>query len=325
MDKKVLPPGTALIRRARVLLIGTTVLWGLSFPLLRGLELAQRANAPQVSDAALACAVMAARFALAVLFLLPIYGRQLVGITRREWSQAIGLALFAAGGLYLQTLGLAWTDASVAAFLTQLYTLVVPLIVAVRDHRFPSRRVMVACVLVLLGAAMLSPGLLRHFTLGPGELVIILSTFFMASQIVWVERPLYAENRAGVVTVIMFAILAGLFGAGYFAVGGRAQDAGPLFGTPVLWMLTLALVLLCTVFNFLIMNAWQRCVSATEAGLIYCIEPVVATVLSAFLPGWISRAAGIVYANETLTWSLLIGGLLIVGATVLVATERRVA
>ena len=92
-----------------------------------------------------------------------------------------------------------------------------------------------------------------------------------------------------------------------------------------IWGLTLALVLLCTVFNFLIMNAWQRCVSATEAGLIYCIEPVIATILSAFLPGWISRAASITYTNETLTWSLLVGGVMIVSATVLVATERRTA
>ena len=328
MGKKELSPGAILIRRARVLLIGTTVLWGLSFPLLRGLELVQRAHAPGISAAVLACADVAIRFAFAVLFLLPIYARQLARVDWREWSQAIGLAVFAAGGLYLQTLGLAWTDASVAAFLTQLYTLIVPLIVAVRDRRFPSLRVIVACVLVLAGAAMLSPGLLRHFTLGPGELVIMLSTLFMASQIVWVERPLYAENRAGVVTLIMFAILAGIFAAGYFIVGGTAhaaQMAGHLFGTPVLWALTLALVLLCTVFNFFIMNAWQRCVSATEAGLIYCIEPVIATLLSAFLPGWISRFAGIAYANETLTWSLLVGGVLIVAATVLVATERRTA
>ncbi|MCE0522051.1 MAG: DMT family transporter [Methylacidiphilales bacterium] len=325
MEKKDLSPGVVLIRRARTLLIGTTVLWGLSFPLLRGLELAQRATAPDVPDAALASADVAIRFALAAIFLFPIYGGQLSRIDWREWSQAIGLALFAAGGLYLQTLGLAWTDASIAAFLTQLYTLIVPLIVAVRDRRFPSLRVIVACVLVLVGAAMLSPGLLRHFILGPGELVIILSTFFMASQIVWVERPLYAENRAGVVTLIMFAILAGLFTAGYFIVGGTAHVAGQLVGTPVLWMLTLALVLLCTVFNFLIMNAWQRCVSATEAGLIYCIEPVIATILSAFLPGWISRLASITYANETLTWSMFVGGVLIVSATVLVATERRTA
>jgi drug/metabolite transporter (DMT)-like permease len=116
-----------------------------------------------------------------------------------------------------------------------------------------------------------------------------------------------------------------MFGGGFLVAGGKTGDLNGLFNTPALWQLTAALVLFCTVFNFLIMNAWQRCVSATEAGLIYCIEPVVATLLSAFLPSWISRLASISYPNEALTWSLLVGGLLIVGATVLVATEKRTA
>jgi drug/metabolite transporter (DMT)-like permease len=318
-----LSSGEALIHKARVLLIGATVMWGLSFPLMRGLELAQREHAPQVSDSALACADMAVRFGLAAFFLLPFYGRQLLRVTLLEWSQAIGLALLAGAGLYLQTLGLAQTDASISAFLTQLYTLIVPLIVAVRDKRAPSLRVIVACGLVLIGAAMLSPGLLTHFILGPGELVIIVSTFFLAGQIVWVERPAYAENRSGLVTLIMFAALAAMFVIAYLFAGGTTSSTGQLFGTPVLGVMTLALVILCTVANFFIMNAWQRCVSATEAGLIYCIEPVIAAVLSGFLPGWISRWAGVAYPNEILTWSLLAGGLLIVAATVLVATERR--
>ena len=133
--KKIISLGAALIQRARLLLIGTTVLWGASFPLARGLELTQRATAPGVSDNTMACADVAVRFGLAALFLLPVYGRSLSRVTFREWSQAIGLAFFAGGALFLQTLGLAMTDASLAAFLTQLYTLIVPLIVAVRDRR----------------------------------------------------------------------------------------------------------------------------------------------------------------------------------------------
>jgi hypothetical protein len=73
------------------------------------------------------------------------------------------------------------------------------------------------------------------------------------------------------------------------------------------------------------MNTWQRCISATEAGLIYCLEPVVATLFSAFLPRLISRWAGITYPNEALSWTLLLGGALILSATVLVATQKRVA
>lgn len=318
-----MPPDTVRARQARALLIGTTVLWGLSFPLLRGLQLAQRAAAPDVPESVVACANMAMRFGVAAIFLLPLYGRDLFRATGREWSQATGLALFASVGLYLQTLGLAWTDASVSAFLTQLYTLIVPMIVAVRDRRFPSGRVIAACALVLAGAALLSPGLMTHLTLGSGELVILLSSVFLAGQIVWVERPVYADNRPGLVTLIMFAIMAGLFGAGLLGSGGSPRVAQRLFGTPALQELALALVLFCTAFNFLIMNAWQRRISATEAGLIYCLEPVIATVLSSFLPGCISYLAGISYPNETLPWTLLAGGVMIVTSAVLVATERR--
>ena len=325
MEKKVPLSGEKLIYQARMLLIGATVLWGLSFPLLRGLELAQQASAPHVSNFTVACADMAMRFGLSALLLLPFLGRNLLNATWREWSQAIGLGLLAGGGLYLQTLGLAWTDASITAFLTQLYTLIVPIIVAVRDWRLPTIRVSVACVMVLLGAAMLSPGLLTHFVLGTGEWVIILSTCFIATQIVWLERPIYAENRTGLVTLIMFMILACIFSFGYFMTGGTGSTTIQLFWSPALSLMSVALVLFCTATNFLIMNAWQRCVSATEAGVIYCIEPVIATVLSAFLPGWISRLAGIDYPNEALTWSLLAGGLLIISATILVATQRRTA
>jgi len=323
VEKKILSPGAILIRQARALLIGATVLWGASFPLLRGLQLAQREHAPHVPDAAMACADTAMRFALAALFLLPFYGRGLLRVTWQEWSQALGLSFFAAFGLYLQTIGLAWTDASISAFLTQLYSLIVPLIVALRDRRFPSLRVIVACAMVLIGVALLSPGLLTHFILGPGELVIILSSGFMAAQIIWVERPIYTENRPGVVTLILFTVLAGIFIIGYPLTGGTAPFARQMFDTPALWTLMIALVLLCTIVNFFIMNAWQRCVSATEAGLIYCIEPVIATILSAFLPGWMSHFAAISYPNEMLSWTLLAGGALIITATILVATERR--
>ena len=95
------------------------------------------------------------------------------------------------------------------------------------------------------------------------------------------------------------------------------------FATPGVVALMAATVLFCTAINFFIMNKWQRWVSATEAGLIYCLEPVIATALAAFLPALISHMAGVTYANEELGWNLALGGTLILGATILVATERR--
>lgn len=311
------------MERARTLLISATLFWGLTFPLVRGFELAQLAQVPGIPAPMLVSLDVAMRFGLAALALLPLCARDLLRITRREWIQAIGLALLAGIGLYLQTLGLAWADASVVGFLTQLYTLIVPLIVALRDCRWPTSRVVAACGLVLAGAALLSPNFLRHFALGPGELVTILSAGFFAGQIVWVERPVFAENRPLLVTMLMFALMGVVFGAGYAGQGGTAAMLARLFEPAAVWQMFLVLLFPCTIFTFLIMNAWQRWVSATEAGLIYCIEPVIAAILSAFLPGWISRYAGIDYANEPLRWTLLLGGLLIISATVLVATEKR--
>ena len=150
-----------------------------------------------------------------------------------------------------------------------------------------------------------------------------MSSGFIAGQIVWVERPIYAENRFGLITLLMFVLMSAMFVFAYFGTGGTTSFAVQSFDTPRLAGLTLAMVLLCTVVNYWIMNAWQRCVSATEAGLIYCLEPAIATIFSSFVPGLISRFAGISYPNEMLSWTLALGGAMILSATVLVATEKR--
>jgi len=78
------------------------------------------------------------------------------------------------------------------------------------------------------------------------------------------------------------------------------------------------LIVFCTFGGYLLMNYWQRHVTATEAGLIYCIEPVFASASALFLPGWFSSLAGINYPDERITSSLLIGGGLITAANVLI-------
>lgn len=69
------------------------------------------------------------------------------------------------------------------------------------------------------------------------------------------------------------------------------------------------------------MNRWQRDVTAMEAGMIYCIEPVLTSVLALFLPGLISIWTSINYANETLTARLLIGCGLVTAANVLLQSR----
>jgi len=87
--------------------------------------------------------------------------------------------------------------------------------------------------------------------------------------------------------------------------------------SPAWLTLTLTLTAFCTLGAYSIMNAWQPKISTTEAGLIYCIEPIFGSALALFLPGLLSIWVGIHYANETATWTLLAGGSLITIANVL--------
>ena len=89
-----------------------------------------------------------------------------------------------------------------------------------------------------------------------------------------------------------------------------AAGSGAILG------LLLALTLLCTLATFTVMNHWQRHLEATEAGLIYCVEPVSASLCAVILPAALAALAGVHYANETFTWRLLVGGTLITLANI---------
>ena len=143
------------------------------------------------------------------------------------------------------------------------------------------------------------------------------SVFFMW-QILVLEDRRFVGARVLPVTTVMFAVELVLFLVLAGVTAPRLGDflvpwtSGPWLG------FTALLTVFCTLGSFLLMNAWQPKISATEAGLIYCLEPVFTAAVALFLPALLSRWAGIDYPNESLTWQLLAGGGLITLANVLI-------
>jgi drug/metabolite transporter (DMT)-like permease len=194
----------------------------------------------------------------------------------------------------------------------------IPVWVALRTRRRLPWTVWVSGALVVAGVALLAQLDWRDLRIGRGELETLGSSVFFMGQILWLDRPEYAANRALPVTVVMFAVEAAV--AALFA-GATAPSAAALLvpWTSVTWVgCTLALTVFCTLGAFTLMNAWQPKITATEAGLIYCVEPVFASVMALFLPAWFSVWGGFDYPNETATVNLLIGGGLITAANVLI-------
>lgn len=304
-----------------IFLILTCALWGLSFPILKALHLEQAARLPEASSLFLASWLQAARFGLGALILLPFL------MCRRrpdgeEIRQGLIIAFWGGIGMWLQADALAYTDASTSAFLTQAYCIFLPLWASLRLRRAPSRRVLAATAMVLVGGAILSGLRPDHLRLGRGELETLFAALLFTFQILALENPRYAANRGLSVTFIMFLGIAVLFipitsltapNPAACLLAGRSFQAVVLIA---------CLALFCSVGAYGLMNVWQRRVSATEAGLIYTTEPVFTAVYVLFLPALLAGFIGGSYGNESLTLPLVAGGGLIVAANVLMQWKR---
>ena len=308
-------------RRAIWMLLLANLLWGVSFPVIKSLALLQAQLVPGSSTWFITASTLVPRFTLGALVLGIICFRALRTLTRSEARQAIGLGLFAIAGMTFQNDGLQFTSASTSAFLTQFYAIMIPVWLALRARRMPPWAVWVACALVLAGVGVLARLDWHDLKLGRGEVETLVASVFFMGQILWLERREFSGNRALPVTTVMFGVQAVVTGAMAVAL---APPAAPMLAlwTNGSWMgLTLVLTVLCTLAAFTIMNKFQPYLTATEAGLLYCSEPLFASGMALFLPAWFSQWSGSVYLNETATANLLIGGGLITAANVFIQLQ----
>ncbi|MFO1513725.1 MAG: DMT family transporter [Verrucomicrobiota bacterium] len=304
-------------RKAMTMLLVATFFWASSFPVVKALALEQQKLLPDAGSWFFSMIGALYRFGSAGLLLALFLNRELLKITRLELEQGFWLAVFGLGGILFQMDGLSYTAASTSAFLTQLYVAFIPVWIAIVHRHLPTPKVVVSLVLVLVGLAILADLDLRTLKLGRGETETIIGSVLFVGQILMLERPRYATNDPLRFSVVMFVMMALLCVPGVWLTTPNPAACLRAFASPAACGFLATLVILCTMGGYLLMNRWQRDVTATEAGLIYSVEPVVTSVLALFLPGLISTWAGIHYANETLTARLLIGGGLVTAANVL--------
>jgi drug/metabolite transporter (DMT)-like permease len=223
--------------------------------------------------------------------------------------------------MLFQNDGLQFTAASTSAFLTQFYAIMIPVYLAIRLRRSPRAATWISSALVLGGVAILGQFNWRTLSLGRGEWETLLSSVFFMGQILWLEKKEFADNRPERLTFVMFVTQGVIF---CILTGILAPDTDSLitpWKSPAWLGYTAALTLFSTIGSYLIMNTWQPKITAIEAGLIYCVEPIFGSLMALFLPAWFSLWSGINYDNERATLNLLIGGGLITAANVLIQLQ----
>lgn len=234
----------------------------------------------------------AVRFALGALVILPL------AILRREEREhsatapwrllggglAAGAILFA--GAALQQMGLVYTTAGKAGFITGLYVVIVPVLALFMGNR-TGRGIWFGAVLATLGLYLLS--VTEDLSIARGDLIVLMGAFFWAMHVLVV---------GGLARRLPVARLAAL----QFVTCALLSFAAAALSEPISWQaIREALIpilyggVLSVGVGYTLQVFAQKEALAAHAAIILSLESVFAA-----LAGW-------VVLGETLGWRALIG------------------
>ena len=311
----------SLHNRALFYLLLATLLWALSFPLVKILFIEQRSLLAHATSPFLSSLLMVSRFGFAALLVLPVLLGKKQNPNTSEWHQGLLLALYGGLGMWLQADALDYTKASTCAFITQCYCVFLPLIHAIKTRRMPSNSTLIAVVMVTIGMAWLSGVSYRDLRLGRGEIETLLATIFFTMQILCLENPRYTSNRSLPVTFVMFLGIA-LLGTPHMLYSANSlSDCFTAIASPAAFGIIAGMAIFCSIGAYGLMNHWQSFVHSVEAGMIYCAEPVFTFLIAMFLPALLGKLMGHEIANETWTIAILGGGFLITAANIILQRQ----
>lgn len=304
------------------LLLLATFFWGSSFISMKALVMVQQKLDPGANSWFLSALSLIFRFGVSAAFLAFWKFSNLLHLTKNDLFEGGMLGLISGVALIFQMDGVNYAPASTAAFLTQCYCVIIPLLVAFRKREWPSWTIALCTVMVLGGVIVLSEIDRNYRTLkfGRGELETLMASFLFTGQILWLERPAFSKGNSHNLSFVMFVVIALMF-VPMTLLTGSLKSIPQVYGAPGAIVFSLLLTIFCTLLANCLMNYWQPHVNATQAGLIYCSEPVFTSIFALFLPGMYSAFANIPYANETFLPRQWLGGGLITAANVLIIVQ----
>ena len=253
--------------KADLTLLLVSIIWGSAF-------VAQRVAA-QMGSVYL---FNGARYLVAAVVVLPFAmksspaGSLTYTISREQyrWMFVAGFVLFA--GSAMQQLGVVYTTAGNAGFITGLYVVLVPLILFLGRHEKIHGISIVAVALAAIGAFFLSTG--GRFELRAGDLIELLGALFWTLHVIVVGK--YASRFEAISFSVGQLIVCGLLN---LAVGLLAEKSMPM-SWPLLGAIAYTAIFalgLCYTLQI-----WaQRHTPPADAALILSLESVFAV-----LSGW---------------------------------------
>ncbi len=271
--------------------VAMTAIWGSTFVIIKD----------AVADLAIG-SFLAVRFAIAAGVLLALRPRIIARLGRDDLRVGIALGLLYGVGQVLQTWGLAATSPSVSGFVTAMYVVFTPLILAVLLRTRVGGIAWVAVAIATIGVGVLS---LQGFSIGHGELLTLAAAFVYAGHIVALGAWSRGRDALGLsfVQLVVIALVA----VASMPIDGVVE----LPDTSSEWFAVLYTAVFAGTLVLLLQTWAQARISPTRAAVAMMLEPVFAAGFAV--------ALGV----DDVTVRMLVGGTLVLVAMYVVELGPR--
>jgi drug/metabolite transporter (DMT)-like permease len=291
-----------------------TVVWGLSFPLIKDWMQAADAQGFPGGPPQAALTLIAVRMLAGALVISLLFPRLFLRISALEFLVGFSVGVMNSFASLLQVWGMQETSPALSAFFTSLGSPLVPVLSFLLFRTAAPRLTLVGLMVGTAGVFVLS----RHdlaqseaVVFRQGDLLTLLAAFLFAVVIICLSH--WGKHaRAG--HLVLGMLMGGGVPAVLLSVGmsltvpacaGWWPAVIEMFQSPHILVDVTLLILLPTVTGAYCMTTYQPQVLASRAALIYLLEPVFGAL------------ASLAWGHDQLSISLVAGGVLIVGGNFL--------
>ncbi|MDO4841988.1 MAG: DMT family transporter [Phoenicibacter congonensis] len=173
--------------------------------------------------------------------------------------------------------GLGDTSVTNAGFLCSTSVVIVPIIHAIIVKKLPSKRVVFCCLIAIVGIGFMS--LKGSLTFSPEDLWCLACAFAYAG---WVLTTCHFAKKLDSLLVGIWQLF---FTFVYLTIYSLFTESFSLPTSSIGWVNLLIMAFLCTGFGFVMQTVAQRYTSPEHASLMFCLEPVSASILGFFILG----------------------------------------
>ena len=232
------------------------------------------------------------RFTIAFVLIAILFRKNLTKVDAKTLMHCAEIGVFFFLAMVFELYGLQTTPSSVTAFLEGAVVIFVPAFTCIIQRKLPDRLTVLSAVIAMAGVGFLTlkgdhPG----FT--TGELLVLGGTVWYSLSVLVTDK---AAKNDDLMTVAIYQLL---FIAIFAYIGAFIFEEIRLPVSGQEWGAVIALAVICSGVGFTIQPFGQKYTTPERAGILAVFNPLTAAML------------GVIFLDETMTGSMIIGAILI--------------